>query len=134
MRTMISLAAVVALTTSAASAADLYLSDLLGRPTYRSSFQRLISASPPPGWITVYARTKNGPEQPVEDVKIGSGAYYFAEVCKPHDCADNKLQVLFDDFGSHAWGRIKEGPKVKWIGQPPVAVQQAIAKHPIASD
>lgn len=118
-----------ALLPAIASAADLYLFDLLRRPQYRRSYNAMLSSAPSaPKWIADYSKTLNGPSQPARDIKAEGETYLLADVCKVHDCLDHKLQVVFAPDGRQAWGRVYENGSTTWIGHPSPALRRSVEK------
>lgn len=126
---LIILVAGFSLQSTIASAAEIYLFDLLRRSQYRRSYNAMLSLAPEaPKWIAYYSKTLNGPSQPAQDIKADGETYLLADVCKVHDCLDYKLQVVFAVDGRQAWGRIYENGSTTWIGHPSPALRKAVDK------
>jgi hypothetical protein len=61
-------------------------------------------AEPVPDWLKTYTATLEGPPTPSIDVPVGSETYALAFTCKPNECEDHQLFVLFAPAGRHVWG------------------------------
>ena len=61
-----------------------------------------------------------------DDGPVGGQPYLLGWVCKPHDCGDNELYVLFAPGARQAWGLLISGDKRSWLGRPDPAIQAAI--------
>jgi hypothetical protein len=56
-------------------------------------------------------------------------AYELFYACKPHDCADNAMGLMFAPHGAKAWGAmVEDGKAVSFLGAPNAA-QQAVFKE-----
>ena len=118
------LAVVLALATSSVCAGEpgrgMYLFDFLDKPAYRQSWNALFrgekNVDP---WLARYARTTNGPTAPEPSVQLGGVRYEMANVCKAHDCGDNRFFVLFAPNGRKAWGLLlKDMTNERFFGRP----------------
>ncbi|MGD9879843.1 MAG: Ivy family c-type lysozyme inhibitor [Geminicoccaceae bacterium] len=123
-RRHVSIAAVAALgfllsTPRASAQSAPYLFDLLKRPAFRKSFDALFANERNVDeWIGVFQRTDNGVCGPSKRLQAGDTIYIAADVCKPHDCAANHLQVLFSDNGSKAAALLRSPRGLRWFGMP----------------
>ncbi|WP_395711774.1 Ivy family c-type lysozyme inhibitor [Reyranella sp.] len=96
-----------------------YLFDLLKRPAFRNSFDALFANERNVDeWIIVFRKTGNGVCGPSKRVQTGSATYLAADVCKPRDCGDNHLQVLFSENGSRATALLRSPQGQRWFGVP----------------
>jgi hypothetical protein len=96
-----------------------YLFDLLKRPAFRSSFDALFANERNVAeWIVVFQKTGNGVCGPSKRVQAGGAVYLAADVCKPRDCGDNHLQVLFSENGSRATALLRSPQGQRWFGMP----------------
>ena len=59
-------------------------------------------------------------------VEANGETYTLAFTCKPNECGDNQLFVLFSPSGAKAWGLLQIGNEKKWFGAPDKNVQDAI--------
>jgi hypothetical protein len=125
MRTLLAALALI-VAAGPATAADIYLFDLLHRPDYKHAYNAMLRNSPSiPKWVIAYSRTLNGPSQAAKDIRADGETYIMADVCKVHDCMDHKLQVIFAPDGQQAWGRLYENGSTSWIGHPSPALRKA---------
>jgi len=97
----------------------LYLFDLLKRPAFRQSWDRLFDgATGLDPWIRRFSRGGNGVAGPSQPEQAGGRRYVSADVCKPHDCGDNQLYVLFTADGARAWAVLRTPRGAQWFGAP----------------
>jgi len=103
-----------------------YLFDLLKRPDYKAGWDAMLaSRKGVDAWIT----DGEGPTTPSVDVKVGGETWTFTTICKPHDCGDNMLNVVFAPAGKPAYAMlVVAGEKPKWFGEPPKEVKKALRK------
>jgi len=100
--------------------ADSYLFDVLVKPAYQQSWNALFRGEKDvDSWLTLYAKTKDGPTSPGDTVQLGGILYQMNDVCKTHDCGDNHFYVLFAPNGAKAWGLLlKNGKNERYFGKP----------------
>jgi hypothetical protein len=103
-----------------------YLSDLMKQPANRAAWYGMFAGEPPPQWVDDYARTLDGPPTPSIAVEANGNTYTLAFTCKPNECGDNQLFVLFSPSGAKAWGLLLIGNEKKWFGAPDKNVQDTI--------
>lgn len=103
------------------------LGDLLKQPAYFESWQTLVGAETPPDWVTEYTATLDGPPVPNIPVAIDGQTYTLGFTCKPNECEDNQLFVLFAPDGSKAWALMATANTgIVWLGYPDDRIQTAI--------
>jgi len=126
----IATALVIALTSAGAQAQPFtYLFDLLKQPTFQRSFDQLFEGQANvDGWIREFQQTRNGVASPIEQRQIGQTAYVLAEVCKPHDCPNNMLRILFSKDGAHATAVLITPRGQRWFAMPTAAEKHALLK------
>jgi hypothetical protein len=108
-----------------AAAADPYLSDVIKKPAYARALTRLLdSAGKLPGWTPKVRKINT--EQPRTRIAIGGITYEMFFTCKPHDCNDNQMVVMFAPNGVQAWGALREGKRIRYFGGPSDAQQTAL--------
>lgn len=96
-----------------------YLFDLLKRPPFRKSFDTLFAGERNVDeWIVTFQKTDNGVCGPSRRLQAGGAVYVVADVCKPRDCGDNQLQVLFSENGSRATALLRSPRGQRWFGMP----------------
>lgn len=114
----------------AALAEEPYLSDLLDQPSYRAAWDEMIASDPGiDAWVKAFGETRDGVTAPSREVDIGGEAYRYAMVCKPHDCADNQLHVLFAPDVAKAWGLSITGSGEHWLGDPDESLEAVIRRE-----
>ena len=105
------------------------LADLMKLQTYREAWEAMLRAEtlPVPDWVTGYAATLDSPPIPSFGVLVGSQAYTMAFTCKPNDCENHQLFVLFAPEGRHAWALLlTAGGEPRWLGNPDDDIKGAI--------
>jgi hypothetical protein len=96
-----------------------YLFDLLKRPAFKTSFDALFAGERNVDeWIGVFRRTNNGVCGPSRRLQASGAVYIVADVCKPHDCGDNMLNVVFTENGSRATALLRSPRGQRWFGTP----------------
>jgi hypothetical protein len=107
-----------------------FLFDVLLKPAYRSGWQRLIKeVNPIPDWLAKFVRTFDGVAGPMKPETIDGKAYELYFVCKPHACAADRFEVMFEAGSKRAFGAlIGGGAPPAFYGDPAPAVQEALAK------
>jgi hypothetical protein len=102
------------------------LADLMKQPANRAAWYAMFADDTPPQWVDDYAKTLDGPPTPSIAVEANDETYTLAFTCKPNQCGDNQLFVLFSPSGAKAWGLLQIGSEKKWFGAPDKGVQDAI--------
>jgi hypothetical protein len=114
-----------------AMAADVYLSDLIKKPAYARSLKALLKDAKEPDfpfWLPALLSTRGDyVSAPVEYVTIGGTSYGLINACKPHQCDDSRIEVMFAPNGTQAWGGVYQfGKPIVWLGAPNVEQQAAM--------
>ena len=83
---------------SAASAQEgPFLFDVLLKPAYRGGWEKLMKqVQPTPDWLMEFSKNFDGVAGPMKPATIGGKTYELYFVCKPHDCAAKKFEVMFE--------------------------------------
>jgi hypothetical protein len=107
-----------------------YLSDLLKRPAYLASWNRLLQQPEHvESWLKDYASTLDGPNTPSETVVLSDGEYARTTVCEAHNCGPNIFHVLFSPDATQAWGILLKNRKQEIVfGEPDSEKVSAIRK------
>lgn len=71
--------------------------DLVKSVKYRHAYQTMTEL---PGWVTKASAVSVSTETLTQDGKN----YLVGHLCKPHDCADHQLDVVFSEDGKATWG------------------------------
>lgn len=105
------------------------LADLMKLQNYHDAWEAMLRGEtvPVPDWVTGYAATLDSPPIPSFGVMVGSQAYTFAYTCKPNDCENHQLFVLFAPDGRHAWALLLTvSGDPRWLGNPDDDIKGAI--------
>lgn len=73
-----------------------YLYDLMQRADFSTAFAALSGADQLPAWAS-----QGGVATPAEQVIVNGRTLLLAEACKPHDCPDERILILYDE-NTHA--------------------------------
>lgn len=112
--------------TQPASAVDVYLHDLLNRPTYSALYKQMLARGGRlPSWLKGGSESRNTLQLPAKDMKAGTLTYTVAYMCWKPTCPGEQLLVVFDPNEQAAWGRLTVGEQTRWIGNPPPEVRTA---------
>ncbi|MDB5532862.1 MAG: inhibitor of vertebrate lysozyme precursor [Hyphomicrobiales bacterium] len=107
-----------------------YLFDTLKKPAYRKAWNVMLAGEKNiPAWLTIFSKTYNGVASPVKAVSVGGKAYLSGYVCKPHDCAENALQVFFSENAASAVALIRQDGKARYLGGPDAAIKAALDRE-----
>lgn len=103
------------------------LADLLKIPAYASAWRVMLAGEEPPDWVKQYAQTLDGPPTPSIPVPLLGETYTLGFTCKPNDCANNQLYVLFAPEGRDAWALLATtATGIVWFGRPEQPIQDGI--------
>lgn len=67
-------------------------------------------------------------ETPESRTRIGGEPYRVERACKPHDCFDNNLLVLYSPAQGAVYGKVLVKLRPTFIGQPPPAMQATLER------
>jgi hypothetical protein len=102
------------------------MGEMLKHPKYIYAWQGMMSGETPPPWIRDYVTTLDGPPVPTIPVSLDGETYTLGFTCKPNECEDNQLYVLFAPEGRAAWAMLVAPEGVSWLGRPEERIQKAI--------
>ena len=71
-----------------------------------------------PPWLAEFSRSYNGVTAPAEFVTVKGRHYEIFPLCKPHDCGDNKFEVMFERGGGRARGLLVTPDAKTFFGDP----------------
>jgi hypothetical protein len=115
---------------SAQAPAGPYLFDLMKQPAFRASWDRLFAGAPGiEPWLRNFSRTLNGVTAPSARTTADGRSFIIADVCKPRDCADNFVAVLFTADGRRAWAVLATPGRQRWFGDPGPLERDLLAKR-----
>lgn len=97
---------------------------LLKRPGFPAAYRAALGPLAREGWIAgLY-----GPSPPLRQVEAGGTRYWLGASCKPHDCGDNNLVLLWDEAGRKVHGLVHRSGRQTLFGQPPPAVARELPR------
>ena len=106
-----------------------YLFDVLKKPKYRGAWNAMMKGwAGAPAWLTAFSKSGDGVATPGMVAVVGEVTFEFYDVCKPHDCADNKFEVMFEKGGGRARGVLVTPNAKTFFGDPSDAEKAALAK------
>ncbi len=114
---------------AAVAANDTYLTDAIKTPSYLRALTNLLKSSRNlPTWTKQVLKTSGDyVGTPVVYSTVDGTRYELFNTCKPHDCSDSKLEVIFSPGGAQAWGAFMEkGKSISYLGAPSPAQQSAL--------
>ena len=112
-----------------AAAQSTYLSDALKRPKYRGAWNAMMKGwAAVPTWLVEFSKTNDGVATPGTSAEVGGKTYEFFALCKPHDCAANKFEVMFEKGGARAHAILVTPNARTFFGDPGAAEKEALAK------
>jgi Inhibitor of vertebrate lysozyme (Ivy) len=98
--------------------------DLLRDPKFKSAYAQVLGPLARERWI---ARLE-GPAPPIRSVTLGGAEYTLAAACKPHDCSEHNLVVLWNAPQGHLLGLVQQRGAKTLLGAPPPALAAQIDK------
>lgn len=114
-----------------AAATEPYLFDIMKKPAYARALTSLFDGSGKlPDWTREMRKPvgSNYVASPRTRAAAEGTTYEIFHTCKPHDCHDNQMVVMFAPNGARAWGALQEaGKPTSYFGSPGDA-QQATMK------
>ncbi|MFC6299582.1 lysozyme inhibitor [Pseudomonas sp. CCM 7893] len=107
--------------------AEQYLPEIASKAPYKKAYAEMLGF---PSWVS----KAQGTASPVEDVKADGKTFTVGHMCKPHDCANNQLIVVFNADGTKSWGLLAtrsgdgEAFNKQLLGNPDSVVQGLLSK------
>ncbi|MFP3517035.1 Ivy family c-type lysozyme inhibitor [Pseudomonas sp. SIMBA_077] len=111
---------------SAAQAAE-YLFDVTDKSPYKEAYQKMLAF---PDWVS----SGQGTSSPLQEVELEGQKYTLGQMCKPHDCGDNQLVVVFSPDKKQAWGLLATRStddrsfNTQLLGAPDSAIKDLLTK------
>ncbi len=102
------------------------MANLLTQQAYVYAWETMMAGEATPVWVHEYADTLDGPPTPVIPVELDGETYLLGFTCKPNECEENQLYVLFAPGGRDAWGLLAAPPAISWLGKPNQRIQDAL--------
>jgi hypothetical protein len=115
----------------AVAANQIYLTDAIKNPAYLRSLTSLLkNAGKLPSWTRQVLKTSgNYVGTPVAYSTVDGIRYELFYACKPHDCGNNGMELMFAPHGAKVWAAmVEDGKSVTYLGSPNAA-QQAVLKE-----
>lgn len=116
-------AALVAMAGAHAADALLTTDDLLKNPKFKSAYGAALGPRAQQRWLAQLSNSA-----PVRAVSVAGETYQVATPCKPHDCADNNLMLLFAPDKGAVYGQLYEKGRITLIGAPDAALATELQK------
>lgn len=91
---------------------------LLKLPGFVPAYKAAIGALGREAWIAKL----DGPSSTLRQVEVGGVRYWLGTACKPHDCGDNSLVLLWDGAGAKVHGLVQQKGRQTTFGNPSPAV------------
>ena len=108
-----------AMLAGAACAADPMVTtdDLLKDPKFKAAYLAALGPKVKEKWLAAMTNSSL-----VRKVSVGGEDYQVATPCKPHDCGDNNLLLLYSPGRGTVYGKLFEKGRSTPIGQPSAAM------------
>lgn len=74
-----------------------YTADMMQRPNFSKAYHAMVEL---PEWVSKAAAVST----PMGNITFNGKSYLVGHLCKPHDCADNQLEIMVSHDGAQAWG------------------------------
>jgi hypothetical protein len=106
-----------------------YLTDAIKNPTCLRALTALLKSAPKlPAWTRqVLNRSGNYVGTPATFATVGGTKYELFFACKPHDCDQNNLEIMFAPDGAEARGAVVvNGRSPSYLGAPSPAQRAAL--------
>lgn len=108
---------------------DVYLTDAIKNLGYAQSLSNLLKGSRDlPAWTKQTLKTSGDyVGDPMTNSTVEGISYELFTTCKPHDCSDSQLEVMFAPSGAQAWAAYTEaGKPIVFLGTPGAAQRAAL--------
>jgi hypothetical protein len=118
-KTGVAAVAAALLAAAAAQAAEAMLTtdDLLKNPQFKSAYSVALGPRAKERWLAALSNSA-----PVRSISVAGVAYQVATPCKPHDCAESNLMLLFAPGKGWVYGKLYEKGRSTLIGGPDAAM------------
>lgn len=92
--------------------------DMLRDAAFKSAYVKALGPLAKTAWLAKL----NGPAPPVKTVKVAGADYQLVSVCKPHDCADNNMVLLYAANSGSLVGKLQNAGRGVLLGNPSPAM------------
>ena len=110
---------------TAAWAAETYPEDLLKDAKFKKAYLEMLGEKKSVKWLAALS----GPAEPPKKVTEAGAEYLFFHICKPHDCGEHHIVVLYSASTSRCYAKLSEAGKVAKLGNPNAQISTALDKH-----
>lgn len=93
-------------------------SDLLKDARFKAAYGAALGPRAAEPWLA----TLNGPAPEVRPLTVAGAEYALASSCKPHDCFDHNLVLLWQAREGKVYGLLQQKGRQTLLGAPPPAV------------
>ncbi|MEP7327771.1 MAG: Ivy family c-type lysozyme inhibitor [Betaproteobacteria bacterium] len=100
-------------TTTLAADSMVTTDDLLKSPKFKSVYAAALGPKGKERWLSTMTNSAL-----VREVVIAGDRFQVATPCKPHDCGDNNLLLLFSPAKGVVFGKLYEKGKTTLLGAP----------------
>jgi len=98
-------------------------SDLLKDPKFKAAYLGALGPKAKEKWLATMTNSAL-----VRRVSVAGDEYQVATPCKPHDCGDNNLLLLYSPARGVVYGKLFEKGRSTPIGQPNAAMSAELDK------
>lgn len=97
---------------------------LLKQPGFAAAYRAALGPLAREGWVSEL----DGPSPNLRQVDVGGQRFWLAAACKPHDCHDHNLVLLWQVEGAKVHGLVHQRSRQSIFGDPPPAVADELTK------
>ena len=109
----------ISATAAVAQGPSIYVFDVLKRPTYSKSYDRMFRGERNvPSWFGTAKRATEGTTDAGTIEKVGGVEEELYTFCEQHNCAGHSFAVLFSSSGERAVGASNIGGTHRFFGNP----------------
>jgi hypothetical protein len=111
-----------------ANAEFVYLFDVMRQSVYQKAWKNMVKGEQLPPWVEQITKKKNNyVAGPVISIPFPEDSYECFWICKPHNCGNENMKILFAPNATKAWGiLIEENEKPQWLGHPDNMIKKAL--------
>ncbi len=91
--------------------------DLLKDPKFKSAYRAALGSKASQKWLITMTNSA-----PVSKVTLAGETFQVATPCKPHDCGDNNLLLLYSPGRGVVYGKLYEKGRTTLLGAPGAAM------------
>jgi hypothetical protein len=101
-----------------------YPADLLKDARFKAAYTKALGPLAKEPWLT----SLTGPSSENRPLKVAGTEYTLASNCKPHDCHDHNLVLLWHGAQAQVYGLVHQQGRQTLIGAPPPALASELPK------